>query len=110
MKLRGVRMSLQRQRGQLQAGDPAFGARFQGGDVLCREVETHRLVEESGGFGRGEAQVGDAQLGQLAAAAQPGQRQLRILARGDDQPHLGWQVLEQEGERSVNRPGHRCTW
>ena len=37
--------------GQLQAGDPALGAVFQRGDVLRREVEAHRLVEECGGFG-----------------------------------------------------------
>ncbi len=34
----------------------------------------------------------------LVAGAQPGQGQLRILAGGDHQVQLWWQVLEQEGE------------
>ena len=100
-------MSLHGNRGQLQAGNPAFGARFQGGDVFRREVEAHHLVEKSGGFGGGKAQVGGAQLGQLAAGAQPGQGQLGILTGGDDQVHLRRQVLEQKGEGLVNRFGIR---
>ena len=68
MKLAGVRLSLQRQRGQLQAGNPAFGTVFQGGDVVDREVEAHRLIEESGGFGRRKTKIGGAQFGQLAPA------------------------------------------
>ena len=49
------------------------------------EVQPHHLVEELGRLVRGEAQVGGAQLGQLAAGAQAGQRQRRVLAAGDDQ-------------------------
>ena len=37
-----ILVALQGQRGQLQAGNPAFGARFQRGDVVRREVEAHR--------------------------------------------------------------------
>ena len=44
-------------RGQLQAGDPAFGAGFQGEDVFRRQVQPHHLIEELGGFGRGKTQV-----------------------------------------------------
>ena len=71
----GVRSPLHGERRQLQAGDPAFGAGLQGGDVLRREVEAHHPVEELGGFGGGEAQVGRAQLGQLAPGTPPGQGQ-----------------------------------
>ena len=72
-----------------------------------REVEAHHLVEKCGGFGGGKAQVGGAQLGQLAAGAQPGQGQRRILAGGDHQVQLRRQVLEQKG-RGPHRPaGHR---
>ena len=98
-------MSLHGERGQLQAGDPAFGAGFQRGDVFRREAQTHHLVEKLGGFGGGEAQVGGAQLGHLAPGAQPGQGQLRVLAGGDDQVHLRRQVLEQKGEGLVHRFG-----
>ena len=55
-------MSLQRQRGQLQTGDPPFSAGFQRGDVFCSEVEAHYLSEEPSGFGRGKPQVRDAQF------------------------------------------------
>ena len=65
----GVLMSLHGKRGQLQAGNPAFGAGFQRGDVFCREVQTHHLVEKLGGFGGGKTQVGGTQLGQLAPGA-----------------------------------------
>ena len=50
--------------GQLQAGDPALGTVLKRGDVFRREVETHRRVEERGGFEGGEAQVRGAQFGQ----------------------------------------------
>ena len=71
------------------------------------EVQAHRLVEKFGGFGGGKAQVGGAQFGQLVAGAQPGQGELGVLAGGDDQVHLGRQVLEQKGEGIVNRLWHR---
>ena len=70
----GVGSSPHGERRHVQAGDPALGAVFQGGDVILGEVEAHRLVEERGGFGGGEAQVGGAQLGHLVRA--------RHLARG----------------------------
>ena len=89
----------------LQAGDPAFGAGLQRRDVLGREVQARRPLEELGGFGRREPQVGGAQLGQLAPGAQPGEGQARVLAGGDDQVHPRRQVLEQKGEGLVVRPG-----
>ena len=39
----------------------------------------------------------------MATGPVAGQRQGRILARGDDQVHLGRQVLEQKGETRVDR-------
>jgi hypothetical protein len=38
----------------------------------CEELQAHRLVKKFGGFGRGKAQVGDAQFGQLSPGAQAG--------------------------------------
>ena len=101
----GILMSLHGKRGQLQAGNPAFGAGFQCGDVFRREVQAHHLVEKLGGFGGGKTQVGGAQFGQLTPGAQPGQGQMWILTGGDDQVHLWRQVLEQKGEGFVNRFG-----
>ncbi len=94
-------MPLQCQGGQLQTGDPAFGAGFQRGDIICGELQAHRLVKKFGSLGRGEAQLGGAQFGQLSPGAQAGQRELGILAGCDDQVHLRRQVLEQKGERVV---------
>ncbi len=52
-----------------------------------------------------ETQVSGAQLSQLAAGAQPGQGQVRVLTRRHHQVHLRRQVLEQEGESLVDRSG-----
>ena len=98
-------VALQGERRQLQPGNPAFGARFQGGDVGGGKVEAHDLVEENGRFLHRKAQIGRAQLGKLAAHAQAGQRQVGVLAGGDDQVQLRRQVLQQEGEQFVNRVG-----
>ena len=110
MKLAVSAMSLHGERGQLQAGNPAFGAGFQGGDVFRREIQAHHPVEKFGGFGGGEAQVGGAQFGQLAAGAQPGQGQGWVFTGGDDQVHLRRQVLEQKGEGFVDRLWNRSAW
>ena len=89
--------------GQLQSRDPAFGASFQRGDVVRREAEAHRVVEKLGGFGGREAQIGGAQFGQLSSGAQPGQRERGILSGGDDQVQLRRQVIDQKGERLIDR-------
>ena len=103
--LAGTRASLQGDGRHLQPGDPAFGAGLERRDVLRREVQAHRPSEELGGFGGREAQVGGAQLGQLAPGAQPGQGQARVFAGGDDQMHPRRQVLEQEGDGLIDRLG-----
>ena len=41
-----------------------------------------------------KAQVRSAQLGQLAACTVPSQGELGIVAGGDNQMHLEWQVLK----------------
>ena len=89
----------------MQAGNPAFGAGFQRGDIAIREMQPHHAVEEFGGFGGGEAQIGGAQLGHLPPGAVAGQRQRRILTRGDDQVHLRRLAFEQKDESVVDRFG-----
>ena len=71
-KTGGVFPALHGECGQLQTGDPAFGAGFQGGDVFHRKVQAHHLVEKLGGFGGGKAQIGGAQFGQLTPGAASG--------------------------------------
>ena len=90
----------QRERGQLQAGDPALGALLERLHVGRGEVEAHHLVEEVARLGRGEAQVGGAELGQLPAAAQPRQRQRRVGAGG----HQQVQLLRQRGRGGRSPP------
>ena len=46
-----IRAPAHRERRQLETGDPPLGALFQRGDLLRREVEAHRSVEERGRFG-----------------------------------------------------------
>ena len=89
----------------MQARNPAFGALVQRGDVGRREVQAHHLPEKCSSFGGGKAQIGGAQLGQVAAGAEASQGQLRIGAGDDHQVQLRWQVREQKGERIINRSG-----
>ena len=99
--------ALHRQRRQLQRGDPALGARLQRGDVRAGQVQAHHLVEVGGGLVGGEAQVGGADLDQLAARPQPGQRQRRIGAAGDHQVQPRGQVVEQERHPVVDLGARR---
>jgi hypothetical protein len=92
----------QRQSGQLQPGCPALGAFRQRRHLPLRQAHAHAHIQERGRLLRGEAQIGGAQFGQLAAGAHPRQRQRRILAGGDDQVDRWRQVIEQEGESLVD--------
>jgi hypothetical protein len=87
---------------QLAGAGHALGAGFQRCDIAIREMQPHHAVEEFGGFGGGEAQVGRAQFGHLPPSAVAGQRQRRILTGGDDQVHLRRLALKQEGESVVD--------
>ena len=97
-----VGIAAQRERGELEAGDPAFGALLERVHVGGVEVQAHRLVEELPRLIRGEAEVGAADLDELPAAAQPRQRQRRVGAGRDHQVQLVGQVVEQEGHRLVH--------
>ena len=89
--------ALHRERRQLDRGDPPLGAPLQRGDVLRRQVEPHHLVEVRRRLVGREAQIGGADLDELAAPAQPRQRQRRVGAAGEHQVDLRGQVLQQEG-------------
>ncbi len=93
----------QRERGQLQGGDPSLGAAAEGGDVGGVEVEAGGRGEERGGLGVREAEVGGTDLGEIAAGPQPGEGQRRVGPGADDQPHLRRQPLEQERHPRLDR-------
>jgi hypothetical protein len=100
-----VELALKRQSGQLQPSDPAFGAFPQRGKGHLGHFRPHRSPQHRGGLSRGEAQVGGAELGQLPAGPQPGQRQRRVGPAGQHQPERRWQVLQQILEGGVDRLG-----
>ena len=100
----GVVAALQRQRGQLQRGHPALGPALQRGHVGRGEPESHR-VEVRRRLLLGEPKVGRAHLGQLAARAQPRQRQRRVGAGRDHEPQLGRQVVDAGTPSPRGSPG-----
>ena len=83
-------------------GDPALGARFERRDVLRVQVEPGGVVEVGGRLVVGEPEVGGADLDELPAGPQPGQRQRRVGAGADHQPHLRRQVLDEERHAGVD--------
>ena len=87
----------QGQRGELKAGDPAFGALLEGIDLCGIEVQAHPLVQELLRLSGGEAQVGAADFDDLSAAAQSREGQRRIGAGGHHQVQLVRCVVEKEG-------------
>jgi hypothetical protein len=91
-----VVLALQRQGGQLQPGHPAFGPVAQGRHGRLGQLGPDRRSQQLGGFFGAEAQVGLAQLDQLSAGPQPGQRQRRVGPAGQHQPQLGGQALQQQ--------------
>ena len=101
----GVVASLHRQRRQLQCGDPPFGASLQRRHVRGRQLQAHHLVEVRRSLVRREPQVGSADLDQLAACPQPGQRQRRVSTAGDHQVQPRRQVVEQERHRVLDLAG-----
>ena len=88
--------------GQLQPGNPAFSACLQCGHIRGGEGEPRGLLQKGGGLCGGEAQVGGAHVDHLAAGAQAGEGQSWVLACGDDEVHVGWEVVEQKGDGIIH--------
>ena len=89
---------------QLQAGDPRFGAGFQRGHVVRCKAETDVRLRNSAASPK--VKRSSATRSSVSwPRAEPGQRQRRILAGGDDQVHPRRQVLKQKGHGTVNRFG-----
>ena len=101
MKAADVVAPAQRQGGELEGRDPALGPALEGGHVAGVEVQAH-AVEVRRRLAVGEPQVGRPYLDQLAPRPQPGERQRRVGPAGDDQVHLGGEVVEEEPHRLVD--------
>ena len=96
-----VGLGTQRQRRQLQAHGPAFGAFGQRGRY--REVEIGQdLAEQLGRLVEVEPEIGGAHLAQLAPSPVPGQAKGRIGTAGYHHAQLGRTVIEQEPDRCLH--------
>ena len=87
----------QRQGGELQPGDPPFGARVQGMAPLGRDPLRCRLLEKPRRLLGREAQVVDADFDELSTRAQPRERQAGFRAAADHEVEIGRLVLDHEG-------------
>ena len=80
-----------------QARGPPFGPLVQQRRPGLGQRDA-RGVEKLAGFALGKAQVGRADLGQLAGQAQLMQAQPQIVTRGQDRVHVRGKVRQQPGE------------
>ena len=104
-KASDIRPPAQRQHRQLQPSHPPLRAGNKRRDSIGGQARPGRLAEQGSSLLQGEAQVGGAHLGQLAAGTQPRQRQRQVGAAGNHQPQPGRQMLEQEHNRLMHRLG-----
>jgi hypothetical protein len=70
--------------------------------IPCSSAWSEMNVEVRVGLVRGETQVGGPDLDQLAAHPPPSQRQIRVGAGTYHHVHLGWKVLQEEGQTLVD--------
>ena len=93
---------LHRQAGELQRRDPALRPALQGRHIGGRQAQAHHPVEVGISLIGREAQVTRSDLDQFAPGSHPGQRERRIGAAGDHQPHVGRQVIQHEGHAGLD--------
>ena len=100
----GIGSIAQRDRRQLEAGDPALGALEEASDE--RWVEGHIDIGEiCPCFRRRVPQVIGAQLEELAVGPQAGERERRVLAGQEDRVDERWSALDQEADEAMDRFG-----
>ena len=93
-----IGLPAQRQAGQLQPGRPPLGARRQRRHSRIGQGHAgsgRHLLQQCRRLVRGEPQLGGAQLSQLPARPQPGQRQRRVRAAGQHHMQPRRPVLQQ---------------
>ncbi len=98
----GVGVIAERQRRQPQAGRPPLGVGTQQGHVARPQVQA-LAAQQLCGLLQGEGQLGDADLGQLAAGAELVQLQPRVGPRGDHQAQCRRAVADQELHAAKDR-------
>jgi hypothetical protein len=101
-KIRDILSALQRYRGHLQTRDPAFCVGRESGNGISGELQARLMPEKAASFFFGKTQLGGPQLYQLAPAPETRQGKRRVRASGDNQVHIGGQVIEEKADRAVN--------
>src|SRR5260370_29414600 len=101
-KTRSITLSLQRETGELQTGDPPFGTRFQYGDLVTGQVQPHDGIEKQRRLLKRKAQISSADLSESMVDPQASQREGRIAASRHEQMQLFWQMIEQKRQRRMN--------
>ena len=69
-----VRIAIHRKCSQVEADNPALGARRQQLQLRWRKVQPHPIIEEERGLAVGKTQIIGADFGQLAVRTQAPQR------------------------------------
>ena len=95
-------LSLQRERRELQAGDPALGPLDQRRALVLGQLEAHDVAEERLPFVPPKAQVGGADLEQIVGRSKPRQRKWGVRARGDRDSHSLGQAGQEEADDRVD--------
>ncbi len=101
---RRVRPVAQRDRGELDAGDPALGLLDEALDERVRERDA-QAAEVRRGFVRPPTQVVHAQLDEPSVGPQPRQRHGRILAGQQYEVNEGRAPLDEEADETMDRLG-----
>jgi hypothetical protein len=88
----------QGQPSQVQPGRPALGPLRQELDILGRQLQPHRGVQQGDGLFVRELQVGDPQLGQLLTGPHPGQGQRGVNPGGQHHMDPDGEVVQEEDQ------------
>ncbi len=92
----------QRDRGKLEARNPALRALDEASDVLVVELESGPVGEIARGLVGREPQVVRADLDQASVGAESWQRERRVLARDDDEVDEGWPLFDESTEQGMH--------
>ena len=98
LNLVGLAFSLESQHQETQASRPAFETSLQRLELLLRERERHRLVQEGGHFLWRKAQIGGTNLLKVATGTPASQRQRGFGAGRYDQVQRGGKMIDQVGQ------------
>lgn len=98
----GGHVRLEREGGELQPGRPSLHPGRQCDYVVGGEVDAHGPGEEGAGLIGGKAQVGGADLDELATRAEERQRDRGIGPAGDQDVDVGGQMVDEAAQGIVD--------